>query len=111
MLYGNYDAQPQLGFLTRREGILGTATVKLTQNWVATAQMRYDINANSLVGTVFGVGYIDDCLIVALNYITNYSYSGNVSADQRVMLQMTLRTLGGGSLSQGVSRSPTGNRL
>src|SRR6185503_97640 len=33
-LYGNYDAQPQLGFLTRREGILGTARLKLTQNWV-----------------------------------------------------------------------------
>ena len=30
VLYGNYDAQPQLGFLTRREGILGTASVKLS---------------------------------------------------------------------------------
>jgi LPS-assembly protein len=110
-LYGNYDAQPQLGFLTRREGILGTARVKLTQNWIATAQVRYDIDANSLVGTAFGVGYIDECLIVALNYMTNYSYSGNVTADQRVMLQITLRTLGGGSFDQGISSQPTGTSL
>ena len=39
--------------------------VKLSQNWLATASVRYDIDANSLAGTVFGIGYIDDCLIVA----------------------------------------------
>ena len=65
--------------------------------------MRYDIDAHSLAGTVFGMGYIDDCLIVALNYITNYTYSGNVGTDQRVMLQMTLRTLGGTVVQPGVS--------
>jgi LPS-assembly protein len=108
-LYGNYDAQPQLGFLTRRDGILGTATLKLTQNWIATAQVRYDLNVNSLVGTAFGLGYIDECLIVALNYMTNYSYSGNVSADQRVMLQVTLRTLGGGAYNQSLTTQPTGS--
>jgi LPS-assembly protein len=108
-LYGRYDAQPELGFLTRRDGILGTASVKLTQNWIATAQIRYDINANSLVGTAFGLGYIDECLIVALNYMTNYSYSGNVTADQRFMLQVTLRTLGGTSFNQSLSTQPTGS--
>jgi LPS-assembly protein len=108
MLYGNYDAQPLLGFLTRREGILGAATVKLTQNWVATAQVRYDLDARSLAGTVFGVGYIDDCLILALNYITNYTYSGNVGTDHRVMLQMSLRTLGGTAISQSVGSQGSG---
>ena len=29
MLYGKYDAQPQLGFLTRREGVLANASFKL----------------------------------------------------------------------------------
>ena len=28
LLYGNYDKQPELGFLNRREGLLGTATFK-----------------------------------------------------------------------------------
>ena len=58
--------------------------------------------------TTYGVGYIDDCVILALNYITNYTYSGNVTSDQRVMLQLTLRTLGGTALSQTVSSTPTG---
>jgi LPS-assembly protein len=108
LLYGKYDAQPELGFLTQREGVLGSASLKLTQNWQALAQVRYDVANRSLVGTVFGLGYIDDCMIIAMNYMTNYTYSGNVSSDQRVMFQMTLRTLGGASLTQGVGTSPTG---
>ena len=108
MLYGRYDAQPALGFLERREGILGSASVKLTNNWVATTALRYDIDASKFSQTQFGIGYIDDCLIVALNYITNYTYSGNPTKDQRIMLQMSLRTLGGTAFSQTVSTTPAG---
>ena len=103
MLYGKYDAQPQLGFLQRREGILGSGTIKLTQNWLANGAIRYDIDANSISGMSFGIGYIDDCLIVGVNYAKSYVYSGNVTTDQRIMLQMTLRTLGGTSFGQSVN--------
>ena len=47
-------------------------------------------------------------MIIALNYITNYTYSGNVGTDQRVMLQLTLRTLGGTAFSQGVGGLASG---
>ena len=103
VLYGKYDAQPQLGFLQRREGILGSGTIKLTQNWLANGAIRYDIDANSISGMSFGIGYIDDCLIVGVNYAKSYVYSGNVTTDQRIMLQMTLRTLGGTSFGQSVN--------
>jgi LPS-assembly protein len=106
MLYGKYDAQPALGFLERREGILGSASVKITQNWQATAAVRYDLDAHAFSGTSFGIGYIDDCLIVALSYMRNYNYSGVATRDDRIMLQMTLRTLGGTSVSQTVSSGP-----
>src|SRR5262249_61941143 len=32
MLYGNYAAQPEIGFLTRRDGLLGSTTIKVTPN-------------------------------------------------------------------------------
>ena len=76
-LYGNYATQPELGFLNRREGILGGVSYKVTQNWAVLAAARYDIDAHKFDQTRLGVGYIDDCLILALNYITNYTYSGN----------------------------------
>jgi LPS-assembly protein len=97
-LYGNYDAQPLIGFLDRREGVVGTAYLKLTTNWAVNGSIRYDLDAHKVASTSFGVGYIDDCLIMALNYTTNYMYSGNTTADQRILLQLTLRTLGGTSL-------------
>jgi len=102
LLYGDYAAQPELGFLDRRQGILGTGSVKLDANWVLLGGARYDINAGKFDQTRLGLGYIDDCLILAVNYITNYTYSGNVSANHAIMLQISLRTLGGTSVTQAV---------
>ena len=105
LLYGDYAAQPELGFLERRQGVLGSGQVKLDANWVLLGAARYDINAGKFDQTRIGVGYVDDCLILGLNYITNYTYSGNVAVNHTVMLQLSLRTLGGSSVNQGVGRS------
>jgi len=103
--YGQYDAQPELGFLTRRQGIAGAAQVKLARNWNLLASARYDIDEGRMSGTTIGVGYVDDCLIVALNYLTNYNYIGGSQTDHVVMLQVALRTLGSVTGSQTVGGS------
>ncbi len=82
VMYGNYDPQPALGFLHAREGILGSARVKLDQNWLLLGAARYDLRAEEISQTQIGVGYIDDCLILALNYIADYAYSGSVSVNR-----------------------------
>jgi len=41
MMYGDYAAQPDLGYLTRREGILGSASLKVASNWVVTGSARW----------------------------------------------------------------------
>jgi LPS-assembly protein len=102
LLYGGYAAQPELGFLDDRQGILGSASVKLNANWVLLGSARYDLNAEKFDQTRIGLGYVDDCLILGLNYITSYTYSGNPSINHSIMLQLTLRTLGGTSVSQSV---------
>jgi LPS-assembly protein len=102
MLYGNYDKQPEIGYLTRREGILGTATTKITTNWSLLGSARYDLDASRFDQYRVGLGYIDDCFAIAVNYITDYAYSSNPTVDHRVMLQINLRTLGGTGFSQRV---------
>jgi LPS-assembly protein len=102
LLYGSYDAQPELGFLSRRQGILGSAMFKIDANWILTGAARYDINAKKLSQTQIGIGYVDDCFILALNYITDYTYSGNATSDHRIMFQIGLRTIGGTAVSQSV---------
>jgi LPS-assembly protein len=97
VLYGDYAAQPQLGFLYRREGVLATSAYKFNENWVINTGARYDIAAGKFDQTRVGLGYIDDCFILGLNYFTDYTYSGNVGVNHTVMLQFNLRTLGGGN--------------
>jgi LPS-assembly protein len=96
LLYGDYAAQPLLGFLTRREGILTGAQVKLTENWVLLGSARYDIIADQIDQTRLGVGYIDDCFMLSLNWLTGYTYNGTTTPTKNssVMLQFSLRTLG-----------------
>jgi LPS-assembly protein len=94
VLYGDYAAQPLIGFLERRQAVLTNASVKLTANWAAIAGVRYDLVANSLDQTRFGLGYIDDCFTASVSYVTDYTFSGNVTTNHTIMLQMSLRTLG-----------------
>jgi LPS-assembly protein len=95
ILYGDYAAQPQLGFLTRRNGVLTSGSYKINENWVINGGVRYDIEAGKLSQTRLGIGYIDDCFIMSFQYYTDYTYSGNVSLSQTYMFQVSLRTIGG----------------
>jgi LPS-assembly protein len=103
LLYGDYVAQPELGFLDRRQGILGSAMVKLDANWALFGAARYDLNAQKFDQNRLALAYIDDCLLLSLNYITNYTYGTSTpTLTHTLMLQMTLRTLGDIAASQSV---------
>ncbi len=98
VLYGDYAAQPLLGFLTRREGILAGASVKLTENWIALGSARYDIANDQIDQSRLGIGYVDDCFMLSVNWLTGYTYTAIANStpvrDSTVMLQFSLRTLG-----------------
>jgi LPS-assembly protein len=96
MMYGNYAQQPELGYLTRREGILGSASVKVAANWVVSGAARWDLEANKVNQYIVGAGYVDDCFVLAANYVTSYSYAAGTTPpvlSHAFMLQLGLRTL------------------
>jgi LPS-assembly protein len=74
---------------------------------VATTALHYDVDARKFSSTQFGLGYIDDCFIFAMNYITTYNYSPVTSVpptlDHRIMLTIALRTVGATGTSQSLS--------
>ncbi|HXW25429.1 MAG TPA: LPS-assembly protein LptD [Xanthobacteraceae bacterium] len=117
LIFGDYAAQPDIGFLTRRDGILSTTQVKITPNWSVLGSARYDLTAGEFDQYRLGFGYIDDCLAIAVNYITDYSYgyspttntSIQAGINHTVMLQLSLRTLGGTSFTQTLSTTPSSN--
>ncbi len=88
--------QPELGYLTRREGMLGSASVKLAANWVVSGSARWDLVANQINQYVVGAGYVDDCFVLAANYVTSYCYSAGTTPpvlSHAFMLQLGLRTI------------------
>jgi LPS-assembly protein len=96
VLYGDYGPQPDIGYLTRREGILVNGSVKVASNWVATGAARWDLVANQINQYVVGAGYVDDCFVLAANYVTSFSYATPTSPPilgHAFMLQLGLRTL------------------
>jgi LPS-assembly protein len=111
LLYGKYSAQPELGFLTERQGLLGTGSFKLAANWQVSGGLRYDIANDKVNQYIIGAGYVDDCFLLAVNYVTDYNYTtiGSIApvTDHRVMFQLGLRTIGGTSLSQNISSATT----
>ena len=95
VMYGNYAAQPELGYLTRREGLLGSGSIKVAANWVVTGAARWDLEANKLNQYIIGAGYVDDCFVLAANYVTSYTYSAGTTPpvlSHAFMLQIGLRT-------------------
>jgi LPS-assembly protein len=108
-IYGRYEPQPALGFLTRREGILGSSTFNLTTNWALSGAIGYDLDAHKVDSTQFALSYIDDCIALALQYRTSYAYSGNPQQNSHtILVSLSLRTLWDGSVSKGVGGLPGG---
>ena len=106
MMYGNYAPQPELGYLTRREGILTSGSIKLATNWVVTGSARWDLEANKINQYVLGAGYVDDCFVLAANYVTSYSYSAGTTPpvlSHAFLFQIGLRTLATSSGTSGSS--------
>jgi LPS-assembly protein len=96
MIYGDYAAQPELGYLTRRQGILGSASVKVASNWVVSGSARWDLEANKINQYIIGAGYVDDCFVLAVNYVTAFTYSAGSTPpvlSHAFMLQLGLRTI------------------
>jgi LPS-assembly protein len=119
VMYGNYAEQPDLGILTRQQGILGSASYKLNANWVLYGNALYGLNTVNADGTPaanpnwqftragVGLGYVDDCFMLSINYLYGYSYdvvnSGTPKVENAIMLQLGLRTLGESGVTQHVT--------
>jgi LPS-assembly protein len=106
LMYGDYAPQPELGYLTRREGLLGSGSIKVAANWVVTGAARWDLATNQINQYVIGAGYVDDCFVLAANYVTAYTYAAGSTPpvlNHSIMLQIGLRTLGSTAAAGGAS--------
>ncbi len=65
---------------------------------------RWDLEANKINQYIIGAGYVDDCFVLAANYVTAYSYSAGTTPpvlSHAFMLQIGLRTIASSAATGG----------
>jgi LPS-assembly protein len=133
--YARYSAQPEIGYENRREGIVGTARIGITDNWFVTGSVLVDLDRYLTARNEFiedylkdpatavyrrednlkvsslslGIGYIDECTAFTLRYSMSPRdvafSSGEKDRNQTLMFSLELRTLGEVTLRQTISGS------
>jgi LPS-assembly protein len=130
ILYARQEAQPDLGFVRRREGLAFSNTLKLPNNWYTTGSIVVDLDrytydrdlvrAGIAVGkyndTPFrpssyslGLGYIDECTTFSVTY--SRSVADNAGAakvtSSTVFFRLELKHLGQLNYRQTVNPAAT----
>jgi len=81
----------------------GLASVKLDATGLLRGSRPLRPRKQRFAANTIGIAYMDDCLILGLNYSTGYSYGTGVAVlNHTVTLQLALRTLGTTSVGTGV---------
>ena len=93
--YAYLAAQPNRGINTDQHQISGTASVMVNDGWRLAGSMQYDLEQSALLGYGVGLSYVCDCFGVGLSYTYTAPEANDGVSDSRVMLNVSLRTLGG----------------
>ncbi|MBO6674713.1 MAG: LPS-assembly protein LptD [Rhizobiales bacterium] len=92
--YAYLAAQPNRGINDDQHQISGSASLQVNSSWRVAGSVQYDLERSHILGYGAGIQYVCDCLGVGLNY-TYTSPDGNDGvSDSRVMLNVSLRTIG-----------------
>jgi LPS-assembly protein len=127
LTYGRYAAQPELGYIHRREGLMASGRYALDQQWYVFGGTALDFtrryseidylgysNAKSnsvAVSSMFvGLGYRDECTLLEIAYAHNSRNpaQGTREPVKTIMLRLELRTLGATRFAQRLSSSSEG---
>ncbi|MCC6948659.1 MAG: LPS-assembly protein LptD [Bradyrhizobiaceae bacterium] len=106
-IYARYDAQPQIGYVEKREGIYQTAVLKLHENWSIFGGARYDLNDDKFDLGLVGLNYVDECFAATFSYLADYSNFQYTKPVHKIMMRVNLRTLGGTGFSTHVGSEKT----
>ena len=89
-----------LGIDEDREEIRATASLQINENWRAFGSVRYDLHNNGAVSDSLGIAYDDECFGLSLTYSETHDRYTDLDSDQRIYLQVNLKTIGGGKISR-----------
>jgi LPS-assembly protein len=102
-IYASYQAQPDIGFLTRRDGVYQTATYNFEKHWSVTGGIRYDLDQNRVDLYTVGLNYLDECFGLMATYTYDNTNFLIQRPDNRFMARVILRTLSSPDTPTGIT--------
>jgi LPS-assembly protein len=132
IIYTRLDAQPDLGFVRRREGMNITSRINLQNNWFVTGSLLLDLDrylydrdlfVTAAAGTYttynkspfrpsgvgLGLGYVDECTTLTFNYVR--AVADNLGATRTTnntfLFRLELKHLGQVRYSQTLQSNPS----
>jgi LPS-assembly protein len=131
LIYTRQDAQPDLGFVRRREAVAVSSSLKLPENWSINGSLLVDLDQyitdrdKALTSTIgskayskslfrptsmsVGVSYVDECTTFSLTYIRSKSadLSATNSTGSAVWFRLELKHLGQVNYRSNIGIAPT----
>ncbi|GGE97890.1 LPS-assembly protein LptD [Stappia taiwanensis] len=101
LAYAYLSPQPSIGIETLRQEVIGSASLRLQENWRLFGSVRYDLESNNTVRDSLGFGYDDEGFSLSLAYSEDRSRNNGQTTDRLLFLRLGLRTLGDTQLSTG----------
>lgn len=104
LTYAFLNKKPSLGITDPREEIVGSASLKLLENWRLYGSFRYDLENENFVQDGLGVGYDDEGFSMSLSYLEDRSRNDGEATNKTIYFRIGLRTIGDFQLSQGLGQ-------
>ncbi|TYC63654.1 LPS-assembly protein LptD [Rhodobacterales bacterium] len=101
LAYAFLDAQPDVGIDDPREELLGSASLRLEENWRLFGSMRYDLENSNVVQNGLGLGYDDEGFSLSVSYAEDRSRNDGDQVNRTLFFRVGLRTIGNTQVSSG----------
>ncbi len=93
--YARQQAEPALGFDTKREEISANTTIRLASNWYTFGALRYDLAENRTLSDTLGIKYADECYVLSVSYNQSFFQDRDIDPDESILFRFELKHLGG----------------
>ena len=97
--YGNLDAAPAYGRLTKRHQIWAQSSYSFDNGWSIFAGARYDLETDRIVRSAGGFAFDCDCYNMKVVFSQDNTEDLDIEKDFKVAFSIEFKTLGGGTYS------------
>jgi len=101
LAYAFLNAQPDVGIDDPREELLGSASLRIEENWRVFGSVRYDLENSDFVQDGIGIGYDDEGFSLSVTYAEDRSRNDGDEVDRTLYFRIGLRTIGNTQVSSG----------